>query len=102
MTRRKDQREMERIHPDMMPEDWMEDGKITKEAAYRNYQRLDQAEKDKDTEHMNAMANRLNTKEKRIDRHVCEITITSKTKKSGTPFASWGRRSWKLQGAYDI
>ncbi len=50
-----DQREMERIHPDMMPEDWMEDGKITKEAAYRNYQRLDQAEKDKDTEPMNAM-----------------------------------------------
>ncbi len=51
----KDQRENERVHPDMIPEDLMENGRITKEAARKNYQRLDKAEQDKDTEPMDAM-----------------------------------------------
>lgn len=51
----KDERENERLHPDMVPEELLEGGRLTDEAVRANYERLDKAEQDKDIEPMNAM-----------------------------------------------
>lgn len=51
----KDQRENERLHPDMIPGDLLDRGMLTEEAVRANYERLGKEEQDKDTEPMNAM-----------------------------------------------
>lgn len=48
-------RELERCHPDMIPDDMLEHGKLTHEAAEKHYHMLSKEEQDKDIEPMNAM-----------------------------------------------
>ena len=50
-----DERERKRIHPDMIPDNELENGLLTPAAAERHFAALSKAEQDKDVEAMNAM-----------------------------------------------
>ncbi len=50
-----DERELRRIHKDMLDESLLVNGELTQEAASLHYKMLDMAERDKDVEPMNAM-----------------------------------------------
>jgi len=53
-------RELERCHVDMIPEESLVDGEITHEAAIAHYHNLSKEEQDKDIEPMNAMIELMN------------------------------------------
>jgi len=55
-----DERELKRIHKDMIAENFLIDGELSSEAAKLHYKMLDKAEQEKDVQPMNAMLALLN------------------------------------------
>lgn len=55
-----DNRELERCHPDMIPDEMLQHGILTHEVAEKHYHMLSKEEQDKDVEPMNAMIELMN------------------------------------------